>query len=108
MISRFYKTTFTIYRMVWTGDSSSTLANQGTFSGHIQQAQPQLLEHYGGNLSDIFTVWCDEGTDIEEGDRITTNGNGYRVKAINTRNYISSSNSHLELVVTKEQDYASV
>ena len=100
-ITGFYTTSFTNKRMVYVGNKSS-LATVGTFNGHLQQATPELAEQLSMVFTKTFTVWCDELTDIQEGDEVLEGSNKYSVKAVqlNTVGY----NKHLELVIEKNVD----
>jgi len=88
--------------MVWTGNSSSK-SSIGTFNGHIQQANPQLAETLGETWSNIFSIWCALGTDVQEGDELTVaSGNyadTYHVRQIQKN--ATGNNEHLELVVMR-------
>lgn len=99
MISKWFTTTFTVQRQVWSGDSSG-LVQQGTFDGHKQQATDEnLTEHLGLRFSKTWHIWCAVGTDVEEGDTITEGSNTYQVRFIQDRNV--GSNDHWELIVEK-------
>lgn len=103
-IEQFFTTTITVARMNWTGDSSGEVS-QGSFSGHIQQARPDYAEHVGEAWGLVFTVWCDEATDVQEGDTLTIASGDYsgtfsvRNKMINA----VGNNKHLELVCIKDK-----
>lgn len=96
-ISRFFTTTFTITRQVWSGDSSA-LVSQGTFKGHIQQTGADVLQLYQGlRLAKAWSVWCASDTDVQEGDRITEGSNSYNVRFVENRNV--GSDGHLQLIL---------
>lgn len=110
MISDFYKTTFTVSRSVWTTDGSgnpiSAEAEQGTFSGHIQQAQAgssaaALSEHLGLSFTKTYIIWCPVSTDVREGDTLSDGTNAYSVRG-KQRNAVGT-NQHLELVVELDE-----
>ncbi|QDP67608.1 MAG: hypothetical protein Tp172MES00d2C118482111_2 [Prokaryotic dsDNA virus sp.] len=100
-ISRLYTTTISNTRQVWSGNLSSDTA-VGSFSGHVQQARPELAESLGETWSKVFSIWCAVGTDVSEGDKLTiASGNyagTYHVQQIQ-KNAVGI-NAHLELVVT--------
>ena len=99
-IERFYTTTFTVYRLAYVANKGSYSSN-GTFLGHIQQAQAELQEQLVDMFSRMFIVWCAVGTDIQEGDRINDGTNDYKVKAVRLNNV--GANTHLEVVVHKNK-----
>lgn len=101
-IKRLFTESIAVTRMVWTGNSSSQ-SSIGSFNGHIQQASPELAETLGETWSQVFSIWCDLGTDVEEGDKLVVAfGNyadTYYVQQIQKN--ATGINAHLELVVTK-------
>lgn len=103
-ISRLFTESIAVTRMVWAGNSSSE-SSIGSFSGHIQQAQPATAESIGETWSKVFSIWCALDTDVTEGDKlVVASGNyaaTYNVQQIQ-KNAIGS-NTHLELVVTVTQ-----
>src|SRR6056297_2232039 len=101
-IKRLFTETIAVTRMVWSGNTSSQ-SLMGSFSGHIQQASPDLAETLGETWSQVFSIWCALGTDVEEGDKlVVASGNyadTYYVQQIQKN--ATGVNEHLELVVTK-------
>jgi len=95
-IDRFYNKTFTIKRMVWTGNVSAE-SSTGSFSGHIQQARPEVAQQLSMVYTKSFIVWCDESIDVQEGDTLTEGSNTYSVKAVQSNIY--GENQHKELIV---------
>lgn len=99
-IKRLFTETVSVERMVWTGNSSSRSAI-GSFSGHIQQATPELAQSLGETWSKVFTIWSALGTDVAEGDKLTVaSGNyagTYTVQQIQKNAH--GDNGHLEIVV---------
>jgi len=100
MISRFFTTTFTITRMVWSGDSS-TRSSQGTFLGHVQHAGDEEMQ----NELDIafakkYRIWCPVDTDVFRDDKLTADGFQYIVKFIK-ENKIGNQ-QHLELICERD------
>jgi len=100
MISDFFTTTFTVTRMIWSGDSSAE-ASQGTFSGHIQQAEPELAQSLGYAFTRTFKVWCAVDTDVEDGDTLTVGNNTYSVRANKVLQV--GENQHLQLIIEKDE-----
>jgi hypothetical protein len=102
-IERFYTTSITNTRMTWSGDSSAEVS-VGSFWGHVQQAQPEMAQYVGEALGKVFTIWCDEDTDIAEGDTLTIASGDYAgtysVKALQVN--ATGNNKHFELVVIKD------
>jgi hypothetical protein len=107
MISKFYQTTATIYRNVWTTDKDdndiSEEVSQGAVSGHLQQAGAELIQ----NLSDRFTLshlfWCSPTANIQNGDTVVISGDKYSVRAIQDNSFVGS-NKHLEVLLEKIPD----
>lgn len=104
MIKDFFDTTFTVKRSTWTTDGSgnpySTESSEGNFKGHVQQADPELVEQLALSITKTFAVWCPHGTDVTEGDTITDGTNTYSVRAV--MDYGVGSNKHYELIVEKD------
>ncbi len=112
-VERFFTTTFTVVRDVWTGSGAtkkSTQSNVGTFLGHIQQADAELTESLGLSFTEAYRIWASRDADVEEGDTLQAGNNTYSVKAINKRTYAAGreQNQHLEIMVELNKDYASV
>lgn len=107
MISRFFTKTFTNYRQSWTTDMSGFQSSSevfvGTFAGHLQQANPEIIENLGLNFGTTYTIWCDEDTDVKLGDRITCSGDSYDVRLIQNNGNVGT-NKHLELVIEKQDE----
>lgn len=103
MISQFFTTTYTVKRLSWTTDGSgnqySTLVAEGTFKGHIQQADPDLVQNLGLSLTKTYALWCPTGTDVLEGDTVTDGTDSYTVRAV--MEYANGDNAHLELIIEK-------
>lgn len=103
-IERFYTTTITNTRMTWSGDSSAE-TSVGSFSGHIQQAQPEMAQVIGEAWGRVFLVWCDEATDVEAGDTLTIATGDYAgtYSVRNVQVNSTGGNKHLELTVIKDE-----
>lgn len=101
MIQDFYITPFTVKRASWTedgeGNKQSAEITITTFSGHIQQANAELVQSLGLTLTKSFSVWCPLNTDVLEGDTLEASSGLYSVKA-KQRNAVGD-NKHLELIV---------
>lgn len=101
MIERLFTESISVARLSWTGDLASE-GVVGSFTGHVQQASPEMAESLGETWSKVFSVWCALGTDVIEGDKLTiATGNyagTYNVKQIQKN--ATGANAHLELVVT--------
>ena len=105
-ISNFYKTTFTINRNSWTNGatySNSTETEIGTFLGHLQQASAELVANMNLNFTNTYTIWCSSASNVLVGDRLTSGGSDYSVKAIQDNTSVGA-NKHLELVVEKQKN----
>lgn len=104
MIKDFFNTTYTIKRSVWTTDGNgnpySTEATVSTFAGHIQQAAPEVAASLALTFTKTFSLWCQLGTNVREGDTITDGTTTYSVKAV--MNYANGTNKHMELIVTED------
>lgn len=104
MIYDFYTTTFTVKRDVWTTDVDSNPysaeSTVGTFTGHIQQANAQLAASLGLSFTKTHSIWCAIGTDVKEGDHLTSASGSYTVRAKQTNNI--GDNKHIELTVESD------
>lgn len=101
MISKFYTTTLTVLRQVFV-ENKSSLIQQGTFSGHIQQGtEDRIQEYLGLRFTESFTIWCDTDTDVKKGDRLTEGDNSYDVRFIENRNI--GNNGHLVVIAEKSE-----
>jgi hypothetical protein len=106
-IQRFFKTAFTIYRMVWDTSDTSELQSVGTFKGHRQQASAELIQTIGIAYGKGYKIWCPLDADIKLEDILSDTEDSYSVRAINERDY-SGGNKHLELIVETNENYVSV
>lgn len=97
-IKRFYNTTFTVKRMVYTGDKSALVTN-GTFKGYFQQLTQEKVSALAGSLKVSHAIWCDVDEDVNLGDVLEDGTIKYAVKAIQVNNI--GGNKHLELLVDK-------
>ena len=95
-IANFYTTTFTREEFEYT-DNKSVLVEATGFIGHIQQAQPDVIQFFEGKFALTHIIWCDIDTVINEGDVVTAGGVDYTVKSIQKNNI--GSNKHLEVYV---------
>jgi len=95
-IERFYTTTFTREEFEYT-DNKSVLVEATGFVGHIQQAQPDVIQFYEGKFALTHIIWCAVDTVIVEGDVVTTDGVDYTVKSIQKNSV--GFNQHLEVYV---------
>lgn len=99
MIQKWYTTTFTVKRQVWSNESSSN-TTQGTFLGHIQQMSDENLQQYLGlRFAKAHKIYCAPTTNIQEGDRIENGAIKYDVRFVIDRNI--GSEGHLEVIVEK-------
>ena len=100
MISRFFTTTFTVTRMVWSGDSSARVS-QGTFLGHVQHSENEEMQsQIDIAFAKEYTIWCPVDTDVMRDDRLTANGFIYTVKFIKENKV--GNNQHLELICERD------
>lgn len=102
MINRFFTTLFTNKRMVWyeeAGEEQTSI----TFYGHIQQASPDLAQSLGMTYTKTFIIWCPLATNVSVGDNLVNGSYTYSVKSIIERSV--GTNTHLELVVEKDESY---
>lgn len=103
MIEKFFTTTLTNTRMVWTGNTSALTA-VGSFVGHIQQASAEYAEQLRAAFGVTHTIWCAMGTNVRTGDTITvatgSYAGTYSVRNIQTN--ATGTNEHLELIVIKD------
>jgi hypothetical protein len=106
MIKNYFKTLFSVYRMVWTGNKSA-MQLVGTFYGHLQQSQTLTEGLSRGSMTKPFRVWCPVDTDIQEGDNVLEGTSYYNVRGVNQRDF-AGRNKHLEVALQKIEDYASI
>jgi NhaP-type Na+/H+ and K+/H+ antiporter len=96
MIERFYTTTATKKRMVYTNDKS-TLSGTTTFNCHIQMAGSRTQE-FDATLKISHIIWCQKDTDVKVGDVLEVGSIKYKVKFIETHIITSTGeNQHKEL-----------
>lgn len=103
-IERFFTTAFTVQRMNWSGESAAEVS-AGSFSGHIQQAQPQFAEQIGEAWGKTFIVWCPKTTNVEPGDTLTIASGDYAgtYSVKNSQVHAVGQNvQHLELTVIRD------
>lgn len=90
--------------MKWTSGMSS-LDSVGTFSCHIQQAQPQFAQQLGETWGLVFKLWCALETDIKAGDTVVLAA-GSHPGTYNVRNVqrfvFNEADDHLELILIKD------
>lgn len=98
MIDRFYTTSIAVERLIWSNDSSAEI-EVGSFMGHIQQKQPDFTQEMTEVWGKLFLVWCNVGTDVEVGDKLTIDtgryAGNYSVKHLQLN--AVGINEHLEL-----------
>lgn len=89
--------------MEWSNESSAEVSN-GSFSGHIQQAQPQFAEQIAEAWGKTFIVWCAKNTDVQTGDTLTIETGDYAgtYSVKNSQVNAVGANQHLELTVIKD------
>lgn len=109
MISKFFTTTFTIYRNVWSTDlngfESSDESDVGTFRGHLQQISAEQSLNLGMNFTTSFQIWCSPTTDVKVGDRISVGEIFYSVRAIQDNGMVGI-NKHLQVFVELDNNGA--
>lgn len=90
--------------MSWSNESSVEAA-VGSFSGHVQQAQPEFVEQIGEAWGKVFLVWCPVDTDVNTGDTLTISSGDYAgtYSVKNKQLNATGNNQHLELTVIKDQ-----
>jgi hypothetical protein len=104
MIDKFYKTSFEVKRQEWVTETinskqikKSSEVTVATFSGHIQQADPEFAQFLGLSTTKTFIVWCPVATDVDDGDTLVTSDSKYGVRGKKLNQ--NGKNKHLELVV---------
>jgi len=105
MLTDKFTTEFTVRRSVWTEDEDnnkySTEQEIGTFFGHIQQTQAELVQNMGLSLTNAYKVLAPVGTDVLSGDTIESNDGMYSVKAV--KKVELGLNPHLVLIVQQDE-----
>ena len=106
MIDRFYTKTVTVKRQTkktdGDGNKYSEFETNGTITGHLQQARPELAESLNMDLTKTFSLWCAVGADVEAGDTLTIDSVDYSVRAVQENSV--GGNQHLELILEKNED----
>lgn len=100
MISRFFTTTFTVYRLTYTGNKGS-YGSSGTFMGHLQQASQEDIINGRQQESITHTIWCAPSTNVKVSDRLAADGRSYTVRAIQENDSVGA-NQHLEVLVERD------
>lgn len=100
-IERFFTTSFTIKRMTWSGDSSAEVTQTGTKSGHLQQAEPRLIEQLRQDFTLSHILWCDDSVDIQKGDTVVIGSDTYSVRAVQSNDH-AGQNKHKEVYLQKD------
>ena len=104
-ITDFFTNTITVKRMVYGGsdvggdNNKSTLETQGTFKGHIQQADPELIASLAQTYKLDYLIWCSRDADVQVGDQLEEGSNVYTV--MNIQDNTTGENTHYELHVRK-------
>jgi len=105
MISDFFTTLYVVKRSAWSTDEEgnpySGEVEVGSFMGHIQDAQAELVASLGLTLTKMFTIWCPVSSSVLAGDTLESIQGIYSVKAIRTFNI--GDNKHLEIVVQLDE-----
>ncbi len=97
-IERFYTETITVYRMVYTLNKAA-LVEQGTITGHIQQAGADLIASVAETYKLSHFIWCARSENVQVGDELTVGGDKYTVAAV--QDNTTGMNTHYELHVMK-------
>lgn len=97
-IERFYNTTFTVKRMVYTANKAAQ-QSAGTFVGYVQQLAQEKVAQMAGALKVSHSIWCPVATDVKLGDVLEVGTDKYAVRAIQNNN--TGGNQHLQLLVEK-------
>ena len=104
MLDQHFTTEFTVRRSVWTEDEDDNKYSEeqviGTFLGHIQQAQADLVQNMGLSLTRPYKILASLNTDIVSGDTVESNDGMYSIKAI--KKVELGLNPHLVLVVQQD------
>lgn len=102
MISEFFTQSGTIVRQTWSNDSSVETTID-TINLHIQPGI-RMRQGYEENFAQRFTkphtMWCAEGENLKEDDKITINSEEYSVKYISHWN-VGDDDDHLEIILEK-------
>lgn len=103
MINRFFKSIFTIKRMVWYEEFAEQ--EEGiSFYGNIQNLSETLAQGLGMSLTNSFRIFVDINTLVYEQDELVDeNNNKYVVKGIKLRD--NGLNKHKELFVERQENF---
>jgi hypothetical protein len=101
MIEKFYTTAFTVKRMTAYVSGKSSLWTVGTFNGHLQQANAELIADLANAYSVSHTIWCDIATNVQAGDTLEVGSDKYSVRAVQFNEV--GQNKHLEIMADKSK-----
>lgn len=92
-----YPVTYTLDRLVQTGDKESYVTQAGTLKGHLQPASGEMVALTDGDFSKSFSLFTDVNQDILVADRITIDSKLYYVKSI--KNFNIGTLQHKEIII---------
>lgn len=101
-IEEFFTQTGVITRQTWSNDSSVELTGV-TIPLHLQPGignKRKYTENIAQSFTKPHTMWCAEGSDIQDGDTITINGSNYSVKYDSDWN-VGDEDDHMEILLEK-------
>ncbi len=100
-ISRFFTSSATVLRMVpgedYDGNYQQVESEVCEFPCHVQQASAERAQSLALQLSKTYAIWCDIGTNVQEGDRLQIADRLYTVRALQRND--TGASQHYELTV---------
>ena len=92
-----FAVTYTLERLVQTGNKETYTSFGGTLTGHLQPASGEMIALTDGDFSKSFALFVDQDQDILVGDRITIDGDLYFVNEL--KDFNIGSLKHKQLVI---------
>lgn len=104
MIEKKFTTTFSVIRQGWTteivGEETIDKSEESTvsaFKGYRQQTTADYIQSLGLEITRPHTVWCSLGSNVVEGDVISSTYGRDKVRFV--QNNPDGANAHKELIV---------
>ena len=100
-IERFYTSSITVRRMVYTDDKSA-ITDVSTLIGHIQRANSDIVANFDSSLNISHVIWCSKDASVSIGDVLVSDGENYTVRRVQVEIVTpTGNNQHLQIYVEK-------